>query len=188
MRSALFASFLLCALATPAASSYAQTGSAPAPSAKPGAPVTAPKKDAAAAAFWVEVMVLYASNTKKGIDPRIPNMPELKRPPFSAYDSYELLTEPPPLAQTGKTRVPLNKEDPKTLRLPNGRVLQVKLLAILPKVKERESVRFSANINEPKGKDFLPLLEVKAAVEQPFIVAGQSYRTGMLALVMRVVK
>ena len=84
--------------------------------------------------------------------------------------------------------MPLNKEDPKTLKLPNGRVLQVKLLEILPKVKERESVRFSANINEPKGKDFLPLLEVKAAVEQPFIVAGQSYKTGMLALVMRVVK
>ena len=49
MRSALLASCLACALATPAASSYAQTGSAPAPSAKPGAPATAPKKDAAAA-------------------------------------------------------------------------------------------------------------------------------------------
>ena len=66
--------------------------------------------------------------------------------------------------------------------------LQVKLLEILPKLKERESVRFSASINEPRGKDFLPLLEVKAGVEQTFIVAGQSYKTGMLALVMRVVK
>src|SRR5215204_3789545 len=173
MRPAIFASLLAGVLV--ATASYAQ---APAPSGKPGA--DAGKKDAAAAPFFVEVMVLYASNSKKGIDPRIPNMPELKKPPFSAYDSYELLTEPAPLSTSGKTRVPLNKEDPKTLRLPNGRVLQVKLLGILPKVKERESVRFSANINEPKGKDFLPLLEVKAAVEQPFIVAGQSYKTGML--------
>ena len=182
MRSALFALLAAFLLSAP---SRAQT----APSAKPGPSATPPKKaEPAPAQFWVEVMVLYASNSKKGIDPRIPNMPELKRPPFSAYDSYELLTEPPPLAATGKTRVPLSKEDPKTLKLPNGRVLQVKLLEILPKPKERESVRFSASINEPRGKDFLPLLEVKAGVEQTFIVAGQSYKTGMLALVMRVVK
>jgi|RhiMethySRZTD1v2_1073278.scaffolds.fasta_scaffold333473_1 hypothetical protein len=186
MRSALFALLAAFVLSTPVPSR------AQAPSAKPGASATPPKKDVKAepaqAQFFVEVMVLYASNSKKGIDPRIPNMPELKRPPFSAYDSYELLTEPPPLATTGKTRVPLSKEDPKTLKLPNGRVLQVKLLEILPKQKDRESVRFSASINEPRGKDFLPLLEVKAGVEQPFIVAGQSYKTGMLALVMRVVK
>jgi hypothetical protein len=181
MRATIIASLLASALATTVASAQA-----PAPSAKPGAPPA--KKEAAAAPFFVEVMVLYASNSKKGIDSRIPNMPELKKPPFSAYDSYELLTEPAPLSASGKTRVPLNKEDPKTLRLPNGRVLQVKLLEILPKAKDRESVRFSANINEPKGKDFLPLLEVKAGLEQPFIVAGQSYKTGMLALVMRVVK
>jgi hypothetical protein len=181
MRATIVASLLASALATTVASAQA-----PAPSAKPGAPPA--KKEAAAAPFFVEVMVLYASNSKKGIDSRIPNMPELKKPPFSAYDSYELLTEPAPLSSSGKTRVPLNKEDPKTLRLPNGRVLQVKLLEILPKQKDRESVRFSANINEPKGKDFLPLLEVKAGLEQPFIVAGQSYKTGMLALVMRVVK
>ena len=181
MRPVIVASLLATALATTVASAQA-----PAPSAKPGAPPA--KKEAVAAPFFVEVMVLYASNSKKGIDSRIPNMPELKKPPFSAYDSYELLTEPAPLSASGKTRVPLNKEDPKTLKLPNGRVLQVKLLEILPKAKDRESVRFSANINEPRGKDFLPLLEVKAGVEQNFIVAGQSYKTGMLALVMRVVK
>ena len=124
MRPAIFASLLAGVLVT--TGSYAQ---APAPSGKP--PVA--KKDAVAAPFFVEVMVLYASNSKKGIDSRIPNMPELKKPPFSAYDSYELLTEPAPLAPSGKTRVPLNKEDPKTLKLPNGRVLQVKLLEILPK-------------------------------------------------------
>src|SRR5688572_29966179 len=181
MRPVIVASLLATALATTVASAQA-----PAPSAKPSAPPA--KKEAVAAPFFVEVMVLYASNSKKGIDSRIPNMPELKKPPFSAYDSYELLTEPAPLSASGKTRVPLNKEDPKTLKLPNGRVLQVKLLEILPKQKDRESVRFSASINEPRGKDFLPLLEVKAGVEQTFIVAGQSYKTGMLALVMRVVK
>jgi hypothetical protein len=63
-------------------------------------------------------------------------------------------------------------------------VLQVKLIEILP----QEHVRFSASINEPRGREFLPLLEVKAQLEKPFVVAGQSYKNGMLALVMRVVK
>jgi hypothetical protein len=122
-----------------------------------------------------EILVLHATNSKKGIDERIGKMPELKKPPFSAYDSYELLS---------KTRVALKKDDPKTLKLPNGRVLQTRLLDVLPK----EYLRISASINQPGGKDFLPLLEVKAKVGQAFIVAGQSYKNGILVLVIRVVK
>ena len=129
-------------------------------------------------------MVLLATNSKKGIDPRIGDMPELKKPPFSAYDSYELLTEPPPLNASGKTRLELKKDDPKTMRLPNGRVLQTRLLEVLPK----DNVRISASINQPGGKVLLPLLEVKAKVGEKFIVAGQSYRQGMLVLVIRVTK
>jgi hypothetical protein len=122
-----------------------------------------------------EILVLHATNSKTGIDERIGKMPELKKPPFSAYDSYELLS---------KTRVALKKDDPKTLKLPNGRVLQTRLLDVLPK----EYLRISASINQPGGKDFLPLLEVKARVGQAFIVAGQSYKNGILVLVIRVVK
>ena len=102
-------------------------------------------------------------------------MPELKKPPFSSYDSYELLS---------KTRLPLSKDD-KTMNLPNGRVLKTKLLEVMP---DKEHLRISASINQPRGKTFLPLLEVKAKVGQSFIVAGQSYRRGILVLVFRVVK
>lgn len=132
-------------------------------------------KQPAKADFFVEVMVLHATNSGKGIDGRIGNMPELKKPPFSSYDSYELLT---------KTKHPLVKENPRTTRLPNGRVLQTKLLEVMPK----DAVRLSASINQPGGKTFLPLLEVKAKVGQSFIVAGQSYKNGILVLVFRVVK
>src|SRR5690606_37089462 len=69
-------------------------------------------------AFFADVMVLYANNSKKGIDPRIGNMPELQKPPFSSYDSYEL---------ADRARLPLEKEKPRTLELPNGRVLRTKL-------------------------------------------------------------
>jgi hypothetical protein len=126
------------------------------------------------AEFHAEVMVLHATNSGKGIDGRIGNMPELKKPPFSSYDSYELLSN---------TSLPLIKDNPKTTRLPNGRVLQTKLLEA-----RKESLRISASINQPGGKDFLPLLEVKAKVGQAFIVAGQSYKNGILVLVIRVVK
>jgi hypothetical protein len=125
--------------------------------------------------FAAEVLILHATNSGKGIDPHIGKMPELKKPPFSAYDSYE---------QLSKSRVSLKKDDPKTIKLPNGRVLQTKLLDVLP----NEYLRISASINQPGGKDFLPLLEVKAKVGQAFIVAGQSYKNGILVLVIRVVK
>lgn len=129
----------------------------------------------AKASFFAEVMVLHATNDHGGIDPRIGKMPQLGKPPFSSYDTYRLLK---------KAKLPLKKGDPKTLKLPNKRILQTKLLAILPE----DSVRISASINQPKGESFLPLLEVKAKVGQAFIVAGQSYKKGILVLVIRVVK
>ena len=132
------------------------------------------KKAAAEADFATEVLVIHATNLGKGIDPRIGNMPELKKPPFSSYDSYELLS---------KTRLPLSKAE-KTMNLPNRRVLKTKLLDVLPDT----AVKISASINQPGGKPFLPLLEVKAKVNQSFIVAGPSYKGGILVLVIKVVK
>lgn len=138
-------------------------------------PPSAPSAAPVAAAYSAEVLVLHATNSDKGIDPRIGDMPELRQPPFSSYKSYELLE---------KVKHPLKKDDPKTIDLPNGRVLQTKLLEVLPE----DAVRISASINQPGGKTFLPLLEVKAKVGQAFIVAGQPHKGGILVLVIRVVK
>jgi hypothetical protein len=148
--------------------------------AEPPAPPSAPAPSGAKPAeskpeYFSEVLVLHATNGDKGIDPRIGNMPELKNPPFSSYKSYELLQ---------KVRLPLEKDAPKTFKLPNDRVLQTKLLEVLPK----DSVRISASVNQPGGKTFLPLLEVRAKVGQAFIVAGQRHKGGILVLVIRVLK
>ncbi|MEB2311142.1 MAG: hypothetical protein OZ921_03360 [Sorangiineae bacterium] len=169
---------LLIALSAVAAPSFA--GAAPEPAAPPadsrgGADSGASPKPEPKAPVAVEVTVLHATNSKRGIDKRIGDMPELKKPPFSSYDSYELLS---------RERLPLVKGDAKDLRLPNGRVLQSKLLEILPK----DTFRISASINKPGGKTFLPLLEVKAHLGQAFIVAGQSYKNGILVLVIRVTR
>ena len=128
-----------------------------------------------AAKLFAEILVLHATNEKKGIDRRIGEMPELTKPPFSSYDSYTLVD---------RGKLPLEKGVPKTLVLPNKRVLEAKLLEVLG----NGSVRLSASINQPGGKEFLPLLEVKAKLGQPFIVAGQSYKNGILVLVIRVVR
>lgn len=133
------------------------------------------KPEARKAKYSTEVLVLHATNTGKGIDERIGEMPQLKKPPFSSYDSYELLV---------KQTLPLIKGHPETMNLPNKRVLRTELLEILPK----GYLKLSASINQPGGKDFLPLLEVKAKAGQAFIVAGQSYKGGILVLVIRVIE
>jgi hypothetical protein len=150
----------------------------PAPKAEPkpdeGTSLDAMKRPAQAG-YAVEILVLHATNSDRGIDPRIGAMPELKRAPFSSYKSYELVI---------KSRMSLIKGKPQRLRLPNGRVLQMSLLQVLPK----DKLRLSASINQPNGKDFLPVLEVKAKRGEAFMVAGQSYKKGILVLVIRVAK
>jgi len=155
------AAFLTVAVAT-AEGPPAPSGDAP----NPAAPSARAKHE-------VQVLVLHATNAGKGIDKRIREMPELRRPPFSSYDTYRLV---------GEHSVPLVENQPRSVRLPNGRVLRTELKQILAD----GYVRLLAAVNQPGGKDFLPLLEVKAKVGQAFIVAGQKYQGGILVLVIRV--
>lgn len=136
----------------------------------------APAKPAPAEVkFSAEVTVLHATNKKKGIDPRIGKMPELQKPPFSSYDTYQLVS---------RGKVALNTTGTNT-SLPNRRVLRTTLVEVLP---DKEHIKLSASINQPGGRTFLPLLEVKAKTGQSFILAGQSYKGGILVLHIRVVK
>lgn len=123
-----------------------------------------------------EVMVLHATQQSGpgSIDPQIGNMPQLTKPPFSAYNTYKLL---------GKGSLPLEKGKPQTYTLPNNRVLQV----TLQELTADKRYKVAAAINQPNGKDFLRLLEVTAAPNETFFVAGQSYQNGILVIGMRIV-
>ncbi len=134
-------------------------------------PVSEPPPKPARAGEAIELLVLHATNTKKGIDARLRDLPELGRPPFSTYDSYAVLE---------RARLPLSPKTQKTHRLPNGRLLATELLEI----QKNDVWRLSASISEPGGSAFLPLLEVRAKVGQHFIVAGQKFRSGILVLVL----
>ena len=127
------------------------------------------------AQLFADILVLHATNSKKGIDPRIGEMPELSKPPFSAYSTYSLLK---------RARVPLKKDRRQQVDLPNGTGLRIELRERLA----GDLVRLAAAITRPKGEEILPLLEVKARVTQRFVVAGQSHNKGILVLVIRPVR
>jgi hypothetical protein len=118
-----------------------------------------------------DVMVMLATQGDGGsfIDPLIGTMPQLTKPPFSAYNNYRLLD---------RKTMPLAPGKSASYKLVNDRVLQVTYLEDTPD--HRHHV--SAAINQPGGKAFLKLLEVKAAPNETFFVGGQSYKGGSLVL------
>jgi hypothetical protein len=124
-----------------------------------------------AATVTAEVMVLHATQQPGpgSIDPSIGNMPQLKRPPFSAYNTYKLLA---------KQSLGLSKGTPATYTLVNGRVLQVTLQDVTPD----HRYKIAAAINQPGGSAYLKLLEVTAAPNETFFVAGQQYQGGVLII------
>jgi hypothetical protein len=123
----------------------------------------------------LEVSVLHGTRTSNENDPRIGDVPELREGPFATYTSYQLLS---------RSELPLSKGGKRELKLPDGRRLEARLEDRLPD----GSSRLVASINRPSARDFLPLLEVKARTGQKFIVAGQSYKRGILVLVFKVLR
>ena len=128
-------------------------------------------RDAFAQKANAEVMVLHATQAPGpgSIDPQIGNLPQLKKPPFSSYNTYKLLD---------RKGLALEKGKPVTYAMPNKRVLQVTLQDVMPDGR----FKIAAAINDPSGGAFLKLLEVTAAANETFFVAGQSYDGGILVL------
>ena len=96
-------------------------------------------------------------------------MPELKRPPFSSYNSYKVLK---------RERVALKMGSSEKRKLPNDRQLLMSY-----KAKKGEKHTISVAIQKPNGgEDYLPLLEVNGRKGERFFVAGQAYQGGILAI------
>ena len=162
---------------TAAALGLALVSGAPAATAQDQAP---PPAQAAQAAVSAEIVILHATNDGTGIDPKVGQMPELAKPPFSAYNSYKLLE---------RTKLSLAKGKPTTLKLPNQSTLQVSLKDVLAAKKKDEPQRYviGASIQQPGGDSFLPLLEVNAKAGENFFVAGQKHKGGILVIGFKVV-
>jgi hypothetical protein len=124
-------------------------------------------------------MVLHGTNDNTGIDRAIGPMPALTKPPFSAYNSYKLLS---------RNSVPLPRSVASKLKLPTGRELHVVYKDVLPPQKQGAAARFvvAASIQKASGKDFLPLIEVNATPGEWFWVGGQDYKGGALFIGIRI--
>ena len=101
--------------------------------------------------------------------------PALQKPPFSAYNTYKLLS---------RTNYVVNRLAPTGAVLPNNRVLQITLRDVV----QSGRYRIATSISQPGGTAFLPLLEVTTPAGEPFFVAGQSYLGGMLVIGIKVIK
>ncbi len=118
-----------------------------------------------------DVMVLLGTQAPGGgvIDPAIGNVPQLRKPPFSAYNTYRLLDRRALALEMGRSS---------TYTLANGRVLQVTFVEPTPD----HGYHVRAAINQPGGGPYLKLLELTARPNEPFFVAGQPFLGGTLIL------
>lgn len=147
--------------------------------ARAAAPAQSASADAGVTRVPVTIMVLHATNTDAGIDPQIASLPELKKPPFSAYNSYKLIA---------RNEILLAQAQPAATKLPNNRELRTALTGVL----ENQRYRIATSISQPHqdagAPKFLPLLEVTAKSGETFFVAGQSFHGGVLVVAIKVGK
>ena len=120
-----------------------------------------------------EVIVILAKEAAGAVDPSLRPMAALRRAPFNAFRSMEVLSRP---------QLRLVPSQPSEVRLPNGRSLRVTLQQVLPDGRYRVRV----SINRNAQNDYLPLLQVVASPGDPFLVAGQAHQGGTLVVAIRV--
>lgn len=137
-----------------------------------------PLTDESAASATAEVIILHGTNSGEGIDPKIGDLPQLKEPPFSSYDSYKLL-------ERGDEKL----EDAKTAekKLPNDGKLELTLRGVEPG-KKGKRYAFEAAIKDAKGKDLLPSVKWTTKQGEYVFLAGPKYKKGILVIGIRVSK
>jgi hypothetical protein len=119
-----------------------------------------------------EVLVVLAKEEAGEIDARLRKIGALRKPPFSSFKSMQVLST---------TAVTIDDGKAATVKLPNGRRLQITLVERMADGRHKVQVA----INRPNQKDYLPLLTVIASKE-PFFVAGQKHAGGTLVIGVRI--
>ena len=119
-----------------------------------------------------EVLIILAADVPGVVDPRLANVPALRRAPFNTYRSMALLSSP---------RIRLRVGQAEEVALPNGRRIRI----VLREVTERGRYRIQLSINRPGQQDYLPEMSVVASPGDPFFIAGQSFQAGTLVIGIR---
>jgi hypothetical protein len=141
----------------------------------------APAEAPAQAEAQADVLVLYASNSKKGIDPKLKKLgyplPQLEQPPLSSYDSYEFVDN---------QQLPLDKNVERELGLPEDRLLRVRLEDVVAPTKPKAKPRYVLSASVIGAGVLLPQVKVSAEPKEIFFVAGPAYKKGILVIGIRV--
>jgi hypothetical protein len=125
--------------------------------------LTFPKTANAGADPSADIMELQGTTTPGAgsIDPRLANVAQLKKPPLSAYNTYQLLN---------RATFPVKKGIASSYTLKNGRILQLTFEDMTPD----NRYRVLTTISEPNAKEFLKKLEVVHGANEVLFVAGQN--------------
>jgi hypothetical protein len=115
-----------------------------------------------------ELLVLHATNEGKGIDKDIGDIPELKKPPFSSYDTYKLL-------EKGKIKLPKGKEQEK--KLPNSDKLMLTYKDMVSKKDQPDKFVIPARVAKKDGEEVVSATYT-APKGQFFFVAGPKFTKG----------
>lgn len=175
-----FAALLCVCVGVSSGGVLAQPAPQPQPTPKPvptQAPTDAPQATVVAKA---ELIVLIASNDGSGIDAKIPNQEQLKKPPFSAYGSYRL-------AERADLNLPKGKVVERAL--PDKGKLTLTLEDVVTPKSPKDEPRYivAASILKADGEKFLPRVQLNSKKGEWFFVAGQKFKDGIIVLGFRVI-
>lgn len=171
---AVLASTVEAGPAAAGASSGSGAASSRAPSSRGSASASASGSAAARSAYDLELLIVAGDNGKGGIDPRLAGLAQLKNPPFSAYKSYRLVAT---------KRLPLS-DVPVELALPDGGRLSAQLMQVLSDDQLRLRASFSPGAKKGVKAPEPTLLQIKARLGRPLIIAGRTEKDGVLAFVL----
>lgn len=115
-----------------------------------------------------EVMVLLATQADgaRAIDPAIGALPQLSKPPFNAYSHWK---------QVDRKTVTLERAKSTTVSFANGRTLQLTYSELAADKRYRVAAAVLREDGSPLQK-----VNVVAAAQEPFFLAGQKYQGGTL--------
>lgn len=139
---------------------------------KPPTSASPPPPPPPLAQISADVLVLHATNKGGGIDASLAQLPQLKQPPFSSYNTYKKLSS---------SRVAVAKDKVTNVTLPDQGKLSLKRLDVASRYK------LAVNIVKGSGESFLANLEVTGDLNEIFFVAGQVYDGGILVIGIRFV-
>jgi hypothetical protein len=115
-----------------------------------------------------EVIVLLATqgDGARSVDPAIGALPQLSKPPFNAYSQWK---------QIDRKTVSLERGKSTTISVANGRSLQL----TYSELAADKRYRVAAAMLREDGSS-LQKVNVVAAAQEPFFLAGQKYQGGTL--------